>query len=473
MKCRSCKTKNLHEALFCENCGAPIKNKRYLPLILCVAAVCVILLIGIFVSTKFFSPYDRYVDKGYKLMDKGDIQGAVEAFDEAIRLNAKRPKAFVGKIKAYSKTDDENTADNISDTAKEGYEKTESEEIVDAVEEVEKELLGAGRGAVAYEMLKNLEGVEGFGRFQESIRAKEEEIISKYKELLKEYNGASSYSIYDIDKNGIPEIIMSSLYLGDDEAVHTISVHTIENDSVVEVGKLPDKLQPVLTVPDKNGLLGVPRGKAEMIMITLVGGTLKYESTINEEGIIVIDGQETGVQIEEIYQEEFNCEEIIKGSQGFNYFSNDETLYLDTYFKNYDSMKEAAKDIISLTSETQTHYAIFDVDKDGYEEIILINKYREQDYYTELYYEAMYYEVLGLLNEKVYWRWGQETTGIYECEQKGIVCKDIYDRYELYYVSPNNMYGGRVEEFAPEEVSYLKEIPLYPINDLSAIESLE
>lgn len=88
-----------------------MRTKKLLMIIIsAVLLITVCLSVGI---SGVFSPYERQIRLGYKLLEQGNYEEAVLAFDKAVEIDVKRDKAYIGKAEVYAARCDENTLEDI------------------------------------------------------------------------------------------------------------------------------------------------------------------------------------------------------------------------------------------------------------------------------------------------------------------------------------------------------------------------
>lgn len=81
-------------------------------------------------TSGILDPYEQQIKLGYKLINDGNYEEAILAFNKAIEIDVKRDKAYIGLADTYVTRGDENTVDETNETLKRGYEQSESEEII-------------------------------------------------------------------------------------------------------------------------------------------------------------------------------------------------------------------------------------------------------------------------------------------------------------------------------------------------------
>ena len=109
-----------------------------------------------------------------------------------------------------------------------------------------------------------------------------EEIITAYTNVLKssQYQDDGikkcKYIIYDIDKNGIPELIVD---MGEYEAERKIYFYTFENGQAKYIGDRGSSHSDFASIPDKNGIMIITAHSSHQYagIISVVDGAIKEE----------------------------------------------------------------------------------------------------------------------------------------------------------------------------------------------------
>ncbi len=171
MYCNKCGFQNPDNSAFCQKCGnqmishssdnrAPLQTplqaplspsevskvqKRKKPVIL-IIILSVLILAVIAAGCIFFmmntktakSSYDEQIDLGYSLINDGKYEEAIIAFDEAIEIDEKKPKAYYGKTEAMAHDENMNgeVVDEIVEVIDTGYKKSGDAGLIDHMENV-------------------------------------------------------------------------------------------------------------------------------------------------------------------------------------------------------------------------------------------------------------------------------------------------------------------------------------------------
>ena len=134
MTCKNCKNEIEPGSVFCGKCGAPVKKKSkaplYIGLIIGVAIIAIVAILSILNFTG--DAYEKQIDIGYDLIDKGKYEEAVLAFDKAIEIDEKRPEGYMGKAEslAYDPDMTPEKAGEIVRVLELGYEKSGDEKVI-------------------------------------------------------------------------------------------------------------------------------------------------------------------------------------------------------------------------------------------------------------------------------------------------------------------------------------------------------
>lgn len=126
-------------------------------IIISIIAVIVLTAIAcIALSNTYFSPYEKQIRLAYKYLEEGNYEEAILAFDKAIQIDAKKPKAYIGKADVYITRCDENAIADATAVLKLGYEQSEDnrDKIVKAVIRLSDTLKENGQEQLAYEFSK-------------------------------------------------------------------------------------------------------------------------------------------------------------------------------------------------------------------------------------------------------------------------------------------------------------------------------
>lgn len=127
-----------------------MKKKNIIGIIVAVIA----LIVGIIGAANVFSPYERQIRLGYKMLNEEKYEEAILAFNTAIEIEAKKDKAYIGLADTYIFKCDENVVSDINNALSEGYEQTQSENIINSYLEISEKLFDDERKDDAIELLE-------------------------------------------------------------------------------------------------------------------------------------------------------------------------------------------------------------------------------------------------------------------------------------------------------------------------------
>ena len=135
MFCPGCGKEVKNNAEFCPNCGKSLKrtddnkgSKKIIGIVAMILAVLVLIAVTfLIVNNLSAGRYNRLIDKGNNYLEQMDYDDGIIAFDEAIKIDPKRPDAYEGKVSIYiAKGDYENALLVIND----GFEAVEGQENI-------------------------------------------------------------------------------------------------------------------------------------------------------------------------------------------------------------------------------------------------------------------------------------------------------------------------------------------------------
>lgn len=97
-------------------------NKKKMLMLIIGSILLISIIVGISISG-ILSPYERQIRLGYKLLEQGNYEEAILAFDKAIDIDIKRDKAYIGKADVYVARCDENALEDIKEVLEIAYNK--------------------------------------------------------------------------------------------------------------------------------------------------------------------------------------------------------------------------------------------------------------------------------------------------------------------------------------------------------------
>lgn len=128
--------------------------KKKIGIIIGAVSALMLLIIGIYIfATGGFSPYERKIRMGYKLINKEQYEEAILTFNEAIEIDDKSYKAYGGLAKTYVTRCDENAVNDAHEALSRGYEISTSEDIINQYLVLADELLERNKEDLAFDLL--------------------------------------------------------------------------------------------------------------------------------------------------------------------------------------------------------------------------------------------------------------------------------------------------------------------------------
>lgn len=175
-----------------------------------IIAISAILLVAICVTigiSGVLSPYQRQIRLGYKLLEQGNYEEAILAFDKAIEIDVKRAKAYIGKADVYVTRCDENTLEDTKKVIETGYaQRYDDEAFVDAIIRLADELYAKDQRKWAVELLNFGYELTNDNR----IKERKNQIIDE----LSEFFLSELYAMFENGENdAVKKEIQSEKYL--------------------------------------------------------------------------------------------------------------------------------------------------------------------------------------------------------------------------------------------------------------------
>ena len=168
MFCPGCGKEVKNNVEFCPDCGKSLKrnddnkgSKKIIGIAAAILAVLVLISVTVLIVNNISANrYNRLIDKGNNYLEEMQYDDGIAAFDEAIRIDPKRPDAYEGKVNIYiAKGDYEGALSVIND----GFGAIEGDEYVAQFTEFSTEvyeqyadvLISEGNYAEALEVLES------------------------------------------------------------------------------------------------------------------------------------------------------------------------------------------------------------------------------------------------------------------------------------------------------------------------------
>ena len=106
MICPGCGKEVKKNAGFCPNCGRSLKrtddnkdSKKIIGIVATILAVLVLIAVTVLIVNNISAGrYNRLINKGNNYLEEMQYDDGIVAFDEAIRIDPKRPDAYEGKV---------------------------------------------------------------------------------------------------------------------------------------------------------------------------------------------------------------------------------------------------------------------------------------------------------------------------------------------------------------------------------------
>lgn len=147
----------------------------------------------------------------------------------------------------------------------------------------------------------------------------------EYKDLLANGYGVDGYYLYDVDKDGIPELIVK---FGTCEADYDGRMYSFDGENAVYIDEFFMGHLSVATCPSQNGVILSygHMGSAYMQKVSLVNGTLEYEELLEEN-------------LEDDPDADYTLPgEVIPGAEYLTLMKPQDILPIDTYTTWIDNM---------------------------------------------------------------------------------------------------------------------------------------
>lgn len=364
--CKYCNTYNDNNSLFCEKCGARFSEKKFQFSKLKLTSGLILIIICIIFVTNTFSQYNRYIRQAAGYAKDFEYPAAVSALDHAIQLNNKKTKAYIKKADLYSKLVDDNTVRLIYENLKIGYSNTKSNKIIKAFEKNIKKLESAGQADMALGLKRLAYEATSSKNFKSDYEKINDKIISAYSDILKTNKTKEEfYIVYDIDKNGIPELI-TGYYGVSGNSICT--AYTYSNDSTMNIGDFTAYGYGysggiICSYPNANGifLLNESYNSSERT---------EWSEVLSLSNSKLISSSYSDKKVVDSAKSLHTPDVSIPDSQPLETFDITDSAGLYSCVKQYKSVYDAYKDI--LESSYSEKYTLYKINDDTIPELITL-----------------------------------------------------------------------------------------------------
>lgn len=164
--------------------------KKKINIVIGVIAAIIITIFGVGIAVSgVLNPYERQIKLGYKMITQEKYEEAILAFNKAIEINEKSYKAYIGLADAYVARCDESTVEDVNNALERGYEKSQSDKIVQGYINVAQKLYDKDKKVWSVRLLK-----KGYEITKsELIKAIREEYIASNNDIdFEEYERANN-----------------------------------------------------------------------------------------------------------------------------------------------------------------------------------------------------------------------------------------------------------------------------------------
>ncbi len=372
-KCLNCGFMNESKAKFCEKCGlsyektGKIRKNRILGIgILTLCFLIVVVGGGVFLLSSTLA-YSGKIDEGYRLMKNNKHREATALFENAINIKPNKPKGYIGKAEALAGEVAYDTVPKIILALREGYRKTESNEIIDSYSNVAEILKGKGHKDKAQSLLHAGFMETGDKELQEKTDDMRKGMAAEYESVLKKYRDEDAedgvYYLYDIDKDSIPELILSCK---NEKNTRLFDMYTYKSGRATRLeNTLTYPEVQLCSAPDQNGVLFLGRKQAD--------GKETYDCAdiiSIRDGKVITDGFYS--QNEETKNKNFDPKELTEGSELLPFDSLENGKEIKLFFAVFDSMEDAYNYVLEILDKNCASYAMYDVDRNGTKDFIVL-----------------------------------------------------------------------------------------------------
>jgi len=265
--------------------------------------------------------YNDQIKLGYSLIEQENYQEAIVAFDRAIGMDDKKSEGYVGKAEVYSYTEGDDAVRMMVDVLESALKKVDKSVMATGYESLIKKLEQRKAMTMATGLLLETYTLTNGDMLAPEAEKQRRNIIDAYTGILDkakngEFGNIPRYSLYDIDKNGIPELLLMN------EAARImycdVLAYTYAENQALSIGSFMTSGiddNGLWTIPDKNGVLSIAEDRE---MVSSEGDYIfrEYISRVFVKG--------TTLESEMIMQKEFGvddmspwikAEEVVSGTQ--------------------------------------------------------------------------------------------------------------------------------------------------------------
>lgn len=173
--------------------------------------------------------YNKQVTLGQQCLKEGDFDGAQLAFNEAIKIDPKKPEAYDKSIAAYEKAGDKKGAKKVKKERDENV----SEDVVRTAEVVEGPEQGESEATETEETVEATDIVQAFKTY---IKSNPDKVLAKTGEEYPAADGNEGLICAagsDVDADGADELVLISSTQEDSVSVSISVYEQVEDDFVV------------------------------------------------------------------------------------------------------------------------------------------------------------------------------------------------------------------------------------------------
>lgn len=359
MICPGCGKEVKNNAGFCPNCGRSLKrtddnkdSKKIIGIVATILAVLVLIAVTVLIVKNISAGrYNRLIDKGNNYLEEMQYDDGIAAFDEAIRIDPKRPDAYEGKVNIYvAKGDYESALAVIND----GFAAIEGEEYVAQFTEFSTKVYEQYADELVSE-----------GNYQEAL-----EVLEKGNNLMPgQLSNKIADVMYDASEQQKAEEVKETTSDEENALEATEEASSEEDDSQHDVDESVDVTETYFFSIDITNITQKSNGTYDVECNTsrYKKVIIPYEEfeRINVGDTVTYDTGNSGIR-------EIKC-----------YFIEDGIKYFSEYSNDYSSLDE-------MIDSGDDYYFMSPDNKDYYGDIILyfgsniaIRGYTQEEYYVD------------------------------------------------------------------------------------------